>query len=157
MMTQRGRVSPGGALTMSSHSQSSQPIYLLGGANASNSTEPIGRGHLSPASPPRGDFLFPRNKPGSILTYRSVPKDGDFSRFRLRHISLWLSHPVLGLYRNLQSDGIQNLRDAQIRHTEPRQRQQNLLRALFGLSRPARDFFFSILQCYFRSCRGSME
>ena len=38
------------------------------------------------------------------LTYGSVPEDGDFTWFRLRHISFWLSHLVLGVNRNLQPE-----------------------------------------------------
>lgn len=52
----------------------------------------------------------------SLLTYGSVPEDGDFSWLGLRHISSWLSHLVLGVYCNLQPEWHPNPRGAEIRH-----------------------------------------
>lgn len=141
------------ALYTELHSQSSQPI--TGGVNASNSTDPKGRSYLSPASHPRPLYARPPLA-GSTLTYGSVPEDGDFSRFRLRHISFWLPHPVLGLYRNLLPDGIQ-IQGAQRFdiQTPPRPRQRRLRCALCGLFlRPTGG---KKLLCYFRSHRESME
>lgn len=78
----------------------------------------IGGAHGLILTDPKGPLIFGLVLPlryhaphlhvvGSELTYGSVPEDGDFPWFGLRHISFWLSHLVLGLYRNLQPDGIQ--------------------------------------------------
>lgn len=67
----------------------------------------------------------------SILTYGSVPEDGDFSWFRLRHVSLWLSHLVLGVYRNLLPEWHPNSRGAENGHAACRWQWESLGFAVF--------------------------
>lgn len=68
------------------------------------------------------------------LSYGSVPEDGDFSWFRLRHISFWLSHLVLGVYRNLQLEWHPNSRGVEIRHTASRWQQESLFFVLIMMN-----------------------
>lgn len=60
--------------------------------------------HRIRAPPVSYSLVAPTSLSPSGLTYGSVPEDGDFTGFRLRHISFWLSHLVLGVNRNLQPE-----------------------------------------------------
>lgn len=127
---------------MSSHSQSSQPIINGRRKRLQFNCAQRPRTFISHLASPVRLFFFCPHLAG-FDTHLRICTQGwrFFSISAAAYFALVIAsspralpQPPAGWHPNSMG--------AQIRHTEPRQRQQKLRRALFGLSRPARDFFF---------------